>query len=242
MPALMAAADALVENAGGLTVHGGVRGRPARDHVPADRRARQGQRRDDGELRRQPLRATTTHELHDDPARGHRARGPQRDEMIAAGRALFAGDPADDVDRARGRGQPRDRRVASSRSRRRRAARRDRRRRRRSLVLYVGLTVGAQARRGARRRRGEAAEGRRRTVYVGVRLDGRAAARPARAPRAVDDARTSRSSSTAARAGHAGARLERSPTRASTSRTADGARARTLRWNRATTTRQGVAR
>ena len=51
MPALMAAADALVENAGGLDAHGGVRRRAPRDLVPADRRARQGQREVHGTCR-----------------------------------------------------------------------------------------------------------------------------------------------------------------------------------------------
>ena len=54
-------------------VHGGVRGRSAGHHVPADRRPRQGQRRDHVQGRGQLLRPRRGRAAHD-PALGHRAR------------------------------------------------------------------------------------------------------------------------------------------------------------------------
>ena len=57
MPGLMSAADALVENAGGLTRDGGLRRRGAGHLVPADRGTRQGQREVHGGRGRQSLRA-----------------------------------------------------------------------------------------------------------------------------------------------------------------------------------------
>ncbi len=101
MPTLMTAADALVENAGGLTCMEAFAVGPPGDHVPADRRPRQGQRRDDGALRRQLLRAR-----RGGAARRACARSPlpvpRATQLVENGRRLFVGDPADRRRRARG--------------------------------------------------------------------------------------------------------------------------------------------
>ncbi len=95
MPGLMAAADALVENAGGLSaMEAFAAGLPVISFQPIAGHGKDNARymaisgvsayaHDDDELGHELMRATTP--------------GPERDRMIAAGRALFAGDPADDV-------------------------------------------------------------------------------------------------------------------------------------------------
>jgi UDP-N-acetylglucosamine:LPS N-acetylglucosamine transferase len=95
MPALMATADALVENAGGLTaMEAFAAGLPVITFQPIAGHGKDNARymsgsgvsryaHDDAELRDVLASATTP--------------GAERDEMIAAGRALFAGDPTDDV-------------------------------------------------------------------------------------------------------------------------------------------------
>ena len=96
MPALMSAADALVENAGGLTaMEAFAAGVPVVTFHPiaghgkenAKTMATSGVSRyahDDAELRLALEEATTP--------------GPARDELITAGHALFAGDPTDHVE------------------------------------------------------------------------------------------------------------------------------------------------
>jgi UDP-N-acetylglucosamine:LPS N-acetylglucosamine transferase len=95
MPILMAAADAIVENAGGLSaMEAFAAGLPVISFHPiaghgkdnARYMARSGVSRyahDEAELAEALHEATTP--------------GPARDAMVAAGRKLFAGDPADDV-------------------------------------------------------------------------------------------------------------------------------------------------
>jgi UDP-N-acetylglucosamine:LPS N-acetylglucosamine transferase len=95
MPGLMAAADALVENAGGLSaMEAFAAGLPVISFQPIAGHGKDNARfmagsgvsvyaHDDDELAEELVRATTP--------------GPERDRMIAAGRALFAGDPTDDV-------------------------------------------------------------------------------------------------------------------------------------------------
>jgi len=95
MPVLMAAADALVENAGGLSaMEAFAAGLPVISFQPIAGHGKDNARymaisgvsryaRDDAELADALAGATTP--------------GDPRDEMIAAGKALFAGDPADDV-------------------------------------------------------------------------------------------------------------------------------------------------
>jgi UDP-N-acetylglucosamine:LPS N-acetylglucosamine transferase len=169
MPALMTAADALVENAGGLTCMEAfsvglpvVTYRPIAGHGKdnAEMMARSGVNRyarDEHSLR-EVLREVT-------------CPGPARDALVAAGRRLFTGDPSDAVaeladsnhrvDR-KGRvvplGTPRGRRsigVAAASL----------------LVLYVGLTVGAQAVSAIGVGVAKPPAGVDHAVYVGVRLD-----------------------------------------------------------------------
>jgi processive 1,2-diacylglycerol beta-glucosyltransferase len=95
MPALMAAADALVENAGGLSaMEAFASGLPVISYQSIAGHGKDNARymavagvsryaHDQGELAAALEEATSP--------------GPARDEMIAAGRQLFAGDPADDV-------------------------------------------------------------------------------------------------------------------------------------------------
>ncbi len=95
MPGLMAAADVLVENAGGLSaMEAFAAGLPVISYQPIAGHGKDNARfmagsgvsryaRDEAELRA-ALEATT------EP-------GEQRDRLIEAGRGLFAGDPADDV-------------------------------------------------------------------------------------------------------------------------------------------------
>jgi UDP-N-acetylglucosamine:LPS N-acetylglucosamine transferase len=95
MPALMATADALVENAGGLTaMEAFAAGLPVITFHPIAGHGKDNARymsgsgvsryaHDDDELREALAAATTP--------------GAERDQMVAAGRALFAGDPTDDV-------------------------------------------------------------------------------------------------------------------------------------------------
>lgn len=95
MPELMAASDALVENAGGLSaMEAFAAGLPVISFQPIAGHGKDNARymalagvseyaRDDEELAAALERATSP--------------GPERERMIAAGRALFAGDPAEDV-------------------------------------------------------------------------------------------------------------------------------------------------
>ena len=92
MPALMTAADALVENAGGLTcMEAFAVGLPGH-HVQADRGARQGQRRDDGPRGRQLLRARRRRAARRSSARS-RAPAPSADALVDTGRAAVRGRP-----------------------------------------------------------------------------------------------------------------------------------------------------
>jgi UDP-N-acetylglucosamine:LPS N-acetylglucosamine transferase len=169
MPALMTASDALVENAGGLTCMEAfsvglpvVTYRPIAGHGKdnAEMMARSGVNR----------YARNEVELHD-VLREVTRPGPARDELVAAGRHLFTGDPSDavadladsnrNVDR-KGRvvplRAPQGRRsigvaVASL------------------LVLYVGLTIGAQAVSAIGVGVAKPPAGVDDAVYVGVRLD-----------------------------------------------------------------------
>ena len=205
-------------------VHGGVRGRAAGDHVPAHRRARQGQRRDDGPRRGQLLRARRRR-----AARRSCARSPGRVRSATRSSTppgcLFVADPADDVEELAQTEHLVDRkgRVVALRAPRGRrtamiaAAS--------VLVLYGGLTLGAQAvsaigvgvakppknadRHRLRRRPPRPHAAHRRRAARRDPQPGRVGGRRRPAPR-----RTARSSSSS------------SPTRASTSPTAAGARAR----------------
>ena len=169
MPALMAASDALVENAGGLTCMEAfavglpvITFRPIAGHGKdnAEMMARAGVNcyaRDDDELQ-DILRQVTRP-------------GPERDALVDTARLLFVADPADDVEELAETDHLTDRkgRVVALRAPRGRrtatiaAAT--------ALVLYGALTLGAQAVSAigvgvARPPRGVI-----RTAYVGIRLD-----------------------------------------------------------------------
>jgi processive 1,2-diacylglycerol beta-glucosyltransferase len=169
MPALMSAADALVENAGGLTcMEAFAVGLPVITFKPiaghgkdnAEMMARAGVNcyaRNDGEL----------HQMLRDVTRP----GPERDVLLDTARHLFVADPADDVEELAQTEHLVDRkgRVVALRAPRGRrtamiaAAS--------VLVLYGGLTLGAQAVSaigvGVARPPKHADH----TAYVGVRLD-----------------------------------------------------------------------
>lgn len=171
MPALMTAADALVENAGGLTcMEAFAVGLPVITYLPiaghgkdnAEMMARSGVNyyaRDDEELQTR-LRELTTP-------------GPAREQLVTTARQLFTGDPADavaelavannSVDR-KGRvvvlRTPKGRRsvtiVAAS-----------------VVALYIGLTVGAQAVSAIGVGVAKPPANAEHAAYIGVRLDDR---------------------------------------------------------------------
>jgi UDP-N-acetylglucosamine:LPS N-acetylglucosamine transferase len=169
MPALMTAADALVENAGGLTcMEAFAVGLPVITFLPiaghgkdnAEMMARAGVNcyaRDEDELR--AILADVTHP------------GPARDALVDTARLLFVSDPAADVaEMAQGerlvdrKGRvvalrtPRGRRTATIVA----AA---------VVVLYAGLTVGAQAVSAIGVGVAKPPRNATNTAYVGIRLD-----------------------------------------------------------------------
>src|SRR5262245_38861194 len=143
MPTLMTAADALVENAGGLTcMEAFAVGLPVITYLPIA-----GHGKDNAEMM---ARSGVNYYAHDQQDLSDRLRevtqaGPVRDRLVDNGHALFSGDPADDVDELAVANASFDRkgRVVAVRAPRGR----------RSVtvalcslaVLYAGLTVGAQA-------------------------------------------------------------------------------------------------
>jgi UDP-N-acetylglucosamine:LPS N-acetylglucosamine transferase len=169
MPALMSAADALVENAGGLTcMEAFAVGLPVITYRPiaghgkdnAEMMARAGVNcyaRDDGELERM-LRDVTRP-------------GPERDALVETSRRLFVADPADDVQELADTEHLVDRkgRVVALRTPRGRrttwiaAAT--------VVVLYAGLTLGAQAVSAIGVGVAKPPKGVEHTAYVGIRLD-----------------------------------------------------------------------
>jgi processive 1,2-diacylglycerol beta-glucosyltransferase len=169
MPALMSAADALVENAGGLTCMEAfavglpvITFRPIAGHGKdnAEMMARAGVNcyaRDDDELQT-ILRQVTQP-------------GPERDALVETARLLFVADPADDVEELaqtehlidrKGRvvalRTPRGRRTAMIAAVS-------------ALALYGGLTLGAQAVSAIGVGVAKPPKDARDTAYVGVRLD-----------------------------------------------------------------------
>jgi UDP-N-acetylglucosamine:LPS N-acetylglucosamine transferase len=169
MPALMTAADALVENAGGLTcMEAFAVGLPVITFLPiaghgkdnAEMMARAGVNcyaRDEDELR--AILADVTHP------------GPARDALVDTARLLFVSDPAADVaEMAQGeRLVDRKGRVVALRTPRGRrtativAAT--------VVVLYAGLTVGAQAVSAIGVGVAKPPRNATNTAYVGIRLD-----------------------------------------------------------------------
>lgn len=169
MPALMKVADALVENAGGLTcMEAFAVGLPVITYLPiaghgkdnAEMMARagvNGYARDEAELHTL-LRAVTRP-------------GEARDRLVRSGHALFSGDPAAEVAAMASANGSTDRqgRVVPLRTPAPRrtvwiaAAT--------VAVLYTGLTLGAQAVSAIGVGVAKPPESARRTAYLGVRLD-----------------------------------------------------------------------
>ncbi|MFI5047138.1 MAG: glycosyltransferase [Acidimicrobiia bacterium] len=169
MPALMTAADALVENAGGLTcMEAFAVGLPVVTYLPiaghgkdnAEMMSRAGVNvyvRDDDELESVLHEVTTP--------------GAARDGLIAKGRALFTGDPASEVAALAATNSSIDRkgrvvslRVPAPRKTAWIAAAT-------LVVLYSGLTLGAQAVSALGVGVAHPPAGARHTAYLGVRLD-----------------------------------------------------------------------
>lgn len=226
MPALMAAADALVENAGGLSaMEAFAAGLPVISFQPIAGHGKDNAKymavsgvsryaRDEAELGEALADATTP--------------GPARDAMIAAGRSLFAGDPADDVidlakkTRADALLVP----FQTPRGRRRLGLAAM------SLVsLYFALTVGAHGVAALGVGVAKPPKNVEDTMYVGVRIDGRELrhhdvtdAIKSVGVTVVIDGRT---------AGHAGHRLSALADAGVDIANGGWGKTRTLRWNRA---------
>lgn len=226
MPALMAAADALVENAGGLSaMEAFAAGLPVISFQPIAGHGKDNAKymavsgvsryaRDETELGDALAGATTP--------------GPARDAMIAAGKSLFAGDPADDViDLARKtRADALLVPFQTPRGRRRLGLAAV------SLVgLYFAMTVGAHGVAALGVGVAKAPKNVEDTMYVGVRIDGRELrhydvtdAIKSLGVTVVIDART---------AGHAGRRLSALAEAGVDIANGGWGKGRTLRWNRA---------
>jgi hypothetical protein len=222
----MSAADALVENAGGLSaMEAFAAGLPVISFQPIAGHGKDNAKymagsgvsqyaRDDDELATALERATTP--------------GAERDSMVAAGKALFSGDPADDVIdlAAKTRADALLVPFQTPKGRRRVGVGAM------SLVgLYFALTVGAHGVAALGVGVASAPENEPNSVYLGVRVDGRELRRGAVVDRIsemgatlVVDGRT---------ASQASARL--ADLAAAGVRVANGGwgKSRTLRWNRA---------
>jgi processive 1,2-diacylglycerol beta-glucosyltransferase len=169
MPALMTAADALVENAGGLTcMEAFAVGLPVITYLPIA-----GHGKDNAEMM---ARSGVNHYARDEDELHLRLRevtapGPARQELVDTAHGLFTGDPAADVAELAGSSRQlvdRKGRVVAFRTPRGRksltvaAA---------SLVfLYVGLTIGAQAVSAIGVGVAKAPANAHHATYIGVRL------------------------------------------------------------------------
>jgi processive 1,2-diacylglycerol beta-glucosyltransferase len=169
MPALMTAADALVENAGGLTcMEAFAVGLPVITFLPIA-----GHGKDNAEMM---ARSGVNYYAHDDDELHTRLRevttaGPVRDQLVANGHRLFSGDPADAVAELAAANNSVDRkgRVLALRIPR---GRRSVRIAAVSLVaLYVGLTIGAQAVSAIGVGVAKPPANPQHAAYIGVRLD-----------------------------------------------------------------------
>jgi hypothetical protein len=169
MPALMSAADALVENAGGLTcMEAFAIGLPVITFRPIA-----GHGKDNAEMMARAgvnCYARDDDELHEILGRVTRP-GPERDELVETARLLFVADPAVDVEELAGTEHLVDRKgrvVALRTPRGRRTAMIAAMS---VLVLYAGLTLGAQAVSAIGVGVAKPPKGVTKTAYVGVRLD-----------------------------------------------------------------------
>jgi processive 1,2-diacylglycerol beta-glucosyltransferase len=226
MPILMAAADALVENAGGLSaMEAFAAGLPVISFQPIA-----GHGKDNAKYMAISGVSRYAHDNRElaDALMEATSPGKARDDMIAAGRALFAGDPASDVIdlAAKTRADallvpfhtPRVRRVLALGAA--------------SLAtLYFGLTIGAHGVAALGVGVAKAPKGVESTVYVGVRVDARELrdhevieAVTATDVTVVVDGRT---------AGDAGAHLAALSANGVDIANGGWGKGRTLRWNRA---------
>jgi processive 1,2-diacylglycerol beta-glucosyltransferase len=169
MPALMSASDALVENAGGLTcMEAFAVGLPVITFKPIA-----GHGKENAEMMARAgvnSYARNEHELHEILREVTRP-GPERDALVDTARLLFVADPADDVEELAQTEHLVDRkgRVVALRAPRGR----------RSamiaatsvLVLYAGLTLGAQAVSAIGVGVAKPPKNVSNTAYVGIRLD-----------------------------------------------------------------------
>ena len=169
MPALMTAADALVENAGGLTcMEAFAVGLPVITFRPIA-----GHGKDNAEMM---ARAGVNCYARDEEGlhtvlRGVTRPGPEREAMVSTARRLFVADPAADVEELAAREHLLDRKgrvVALRVPRGRRTATIAAAS---VLVLYAGLTVGAQAVSAIGVGVAKPPRHVGNTAYVGVRLD-----------------------------------------------------------------------
>jgi UDP-N-acetylglucosamine:LPS N-acetylglucosamine transferase len=169
MPALMSAADALVENAGGLTcMEAFAVGLPVITFRPIA-----GHGKDNAEMMARAgvnCYARDEHELHDMLRKVTRP-GPDRDALVDTARLLFVADPADDVEELADTDHLVDRKG-------RVVALRTPRGRRTAMIaavsvlaLYGGLTLGAQAVSAIGVGVAKPPKNVEHTAYVGIRLD-----------------------------------------------------------------------
>ncbi|HEX9506056.1 MAG TPA: glycosyltransferase, partial [Acidimicrobiia bacterium] len=177
MPALMSAADALVENAGGLTcMEAFAVGLPVITYLPIA-----GHGKDNAETMSRAgvnCYARDEDELYSILRDVTRA-GPQREQMVETARRLFVADPALDVEELAlgNRSIDRKGRVVAMRTPRGRrtvrftiAA---------VIALYAGLTLGAQAVSAVGVGVARPPKSAQHTAYVGIRLDHAQLADPA---------------------------------------------------------------
>jgi UDP-N-acetylglucosamine:LPS N-acetylglucosamine transferase len=168
MPALMTASDALVENAGGLTcMEAFAVGLPVITYLPIA-----GHGKDNAEMMSRAgvnRYARSEGDLHH-VLRTVTSSGPERDAMVAAGRALFVGDPADEVDQLACANEAIDRKGRVVPIRKRVARRTAVVAAASAVILYAGLTVGAQAVSAVGVGVAKPPKNARDNVFVGVRL------------------------------------------------------------------------
>ena len=170
MPALMTAADALVENAGGLTcMEAFAVGLPVITYLPIA-----GHGKDNAEMM---ARSGVNHYARDEDELHARLRevtapGPARQELVDTAHGLFTGDPAEDVAELAASSQhlvDRKGRIVAFRTPRGRksvtvavAS---------LVVLYMGLTIGAQAVSAIGVGVAKPPANAQHATYIGVRLD-----------------------------------------------------------------------
>jgi len=169
MPALMAASDALVENAGGLTcMEAFAVGLPVITFKPIA-----GHGKDNAETMSKAgvnCYARDEDELHT-ILRAVTVPGEERDRLVSTARQLFVDDPADDVVELASVEKLTDRQGRTVALRAPRGRRTAWVAAASVLVLYAGLTLGAQAVSAAGVGVAKAPKTAHDTVYVGVRLD-----------------------------------------------------------------------